>query len=75
MSHSPKLSPSSPSHFFLPFFPYPHPIPTPKSPNFCLAILSTSNIQETNYMIFFGFTFLFSFLGSRIIGSKTFNYG
>ena len=35
---------------------------TPRSPctNFCLAILSTSNIQEDISMIFFGFTFFFT---------------
>ena len=51
----------------LPLLPslYPSPLtstsPHPRAPKFCLAILSISNIQEVNYMIFFGFTFLFSF--------------
>ena len=61
------IPPSSPefvpSPFSLPISPYTNP-PHPRAPKFCLAIMSTSNIQEDNYMIFFGFTFLFSF--SRI---------
>ena len=55
--HSSKLSPSSPSPFSLSISPYTHPC----APNFCLAILSTSNIQEDNYMFFFEFIFLLSF--------------
>ena len=58
----PSSSESSPSPFSLPISPYIHSL-HPRAPKICLAILFTSNIQEDNNMIFFGFTFLFSFSG------------
>ena len=57
--------PLLPSPSNLPLHP---PHPHPRALSFCLAILSTSNIQEDNYMIFFGFTFLFNF--SRITNNR-----
>ena len=59
----PSFPRSSPTPFSLTISPSFHP-PLPPCTQGCLAILSTSNIQEDNYMIFFRFTFLFSF--SRI---------
>ena len=54
---------SSPSPFSLPISPYTYP---PCAPNFCLAILSTSNIQEDNYMIFLGSPSYLASLGSQM---------
>ena len=50
---------------------------TPRSPctNLWLAILSTSNIQEDNSMIFFIFTFLFTFSKITNYSSVSFIYG
>ena len=66
-SHSPKLSQILPFSLLSTHLPL-HSLPHPRTPKFCLAIWSTSNIQKDNYMIFFGFTFLFSF--SRIMNYR-----
>ena len=63
----PSFPHSSPTPFSLTLSPSNNP-PRPPCTRGCLALLSTSNLQEDNYMIFFRFTFLFSF--SRITNNR-----